>query len=175
MYLFRWMAKKPSIAMCIYFAISAQTRSQGEQIYEKKLRARWLVACWCHHHHKHHQPHHQTSLRVFRIHHNLRGNGGEFAPCASFDDHLLVRRLHSNGARRSSSQRNDIVKPPQMWNGQKFQNVEKCVRNWPTTSQTDWKIEQLWKEKLLSSNSVTTFLCRVVQFVQSVWHTAPDM
>ena len=61
------------------------------------------------------------SLRVFRIHHNLRGNGGEFAPCASFDDHLLVRRLHSNGARRSSTQRNDIVepqfvKPHQMWN-----------------------------------------------------------
>ena len=44
MYLFRWMAKKPNIAMCIYFAISAQTQSQGEQIYEKKLLACWLVA-----------------------------------------------------------------------------------------------------------------------------------
>ena len=44
MYLFRWMAKKPGIALCIYFAISAQTQSQGEQIYEKKLLACWLVA-----------------------------------------------------------------------------------------------------------------------------------
>ena len=52
MYLFRWMAKKPNIAMCIHFAISAQTRSQWKQIYlfsfsyiyEKKLLACWLVA-----------------------------------------------------------------------------------------------------------------------------------
>ena len=53
--------------------------------------------------------------------------------------------------------------------GQKFQNVEKNVCNWRPTSQTDWKIESLWKEKLLSSNSSATFLFREIQFFQSVW------
>ena len=47
--------------------------------------------------------------------------------------------------------------------------MRKNVRNWRPTSQTDWKIEQPWKEKLLSSNSWTNFLFRVVQFFQSVW------
>ena len=36
---------------------------------------------------------------------------------------------------------------------QKFQNVEKCVCNWRPSSQKNWTIERLWKEKLLSSNS----------------------
>ena len=54
-------------------------------------------------------------------------------------------------------------------NGQNFQNVEKKFRDWRPTSQTDWKIEQLWKVKLLSWNSLTTFLFGMVQFFQSVW------
>ena len=45
----------------------------------------------------------------------------------------------------------------------------KNVRSWRPNSQTNWKIEQLWKEKLFSSNRITTFLFRVVQFFQSVW------
>ena len=49
--------------------------------------------------------------------------------------------------------------------GQKCQNVERNVRNWRPTTKTDWKIEQLCKEKLLSSNNFTTFLFRVVKFV----------
>ena len=47
---------------------------------------------------------------------------------------------------------------------QPFQKVEKNVRNWQPSDQADWKVERLWKEKLLSSNRLTTFLFRVVQF-----------
>ena len=52
----------------------------------------------------------------------------------------------------------------QLCSGQKFQKVEKNVRNWRPSGQADWKVERLWKEKLLSSNRLTTFLFRVVQF-----------
>ena len=45
--------------------------------------------------------------------------------------------------------------------GQKFHNVS--VTDGPPAKRIE-KIEQLWKEKLLSSNSVTTFLFIVVQF-----------
>ena len=35
--------------------------------------------------------------------------------------------------------------------------ISQSVRYWWPSSQTDWKIEQLWKEKLLSWNSLTIF------------------
>ena len=51
--------------------------------------------------------------------------------------------------------------------GQTFENVEKCVRNWPAKRME--KLNYSKKEKLLSSNSSTTFIFRVVQFFQFVW------
>ena len=62
-----------------------------------------------------------------------------------------------------------------LWNSQKCE-MGKNFKMWKNVSVTDGppanrieKIEQLWKEKLLSSNSSTTFIFRVVQFFQFVW------
>ena len=75
--------------------------------------------------------------------------------------------LHDRQSRRS--RQNSSLLAFWDWYGQKFQNVEKNVRNWRSTSQTDWKIEQLRKEIFWSSNSLTTFLFWVGQVFQSVW------
>ena len=71
----------------------------------------------------------------------------------------------------TSPNTNIIKLPKNDWIGigQTFQNVEKCVCNWRRTSQKDWTIERLWKEKLLSSNSF-----QIAQMIADC-HSFPNM